>query len=239
MFDGVGVFVTATGTDVGKTLVSRCLVLALARRGLRVAGIKPIETGCAPCPRDAELLARASGAPDLAHGAAWYRAAPPLAPYAVELSTGAAPPDVPAILERASSLAARFDALLVEGAGGLLVPISRATSMADLAREFQLPLLLIADDRLGVLSHVLTAYEAAQQRALEVLAVVLNRCSVSPDPSAGTNLEILRQRLPQPIVEFPHLTSDDDASLAMAAEHSGLAALCNQAFASAAVRSAL
>jgi len=233
VFDRIGVFVTATGTDVGKTLVSRGLLLALGRRGLRVAGVKPIETGCTPFPRDAELLARASGSPELAHGSGWYRAEPPLAPYAVELTAGVAAPDVAAISERAQGLARTYDALLVEGAGGLLVPLSRSSSMADLACEFQLPLLLVADDRLGVLSHVLPAYEAAQQRALEVLAIVLNQCSLSVDPSAGTNLQILRERLPCPILPFPHLPNDDDESLVLAAESSGLADLCSETFASA------
>lgn len=234
-----GVFVTATGTDVGKTLVSRGLVLGLRRRGIRIAAIKPLETGCVPCPKDAELLARASGAPELAHDPAWYRVAPSLAPYAVELSGLAAPPDVPAMLERTRAIAMHFDALLVEGAGGLLVPLDRTSSMADLARDFQLPLLLVADDRLGVLSHVLTAYEAAQRRDLPVLAVVLNRCGSSIDESMATNREILVERIECPVLSFPHVErddDDDDDSIANATEESGLVALCCDAFSAASPR---
>ncbi|MET0387545.1 MAG: dethiobiotin synthase [Polyangiales bacterium] len=217
-----GVFVTATGTAAGKTLVSTALVRALVARKLRVAGLKPIETGCSPFPADAMLLAHASGDAELAHSPAWYRAGPPLAPYAIELTTSQPPPDFEAITSQVTSIAQTHDCVVVEGAGGLLVPLDRQRSMADLAHALALPLLLVADDRLGVLSYVLAACESAERRSLKVAAVVLNRLRVDPlDPSGSTNHRILRERLQVPILQFPQVPIDVE-SLIQGAEQAGL-----------------
>lgn len=219
-----GVFVTATGTGVGKTTVSRALVRALRRRGLRVAGLKPIETGCVPCPADAVVLAEASDNADLAMAPAWYRAELPLAPYAVELSTGQAPPNLAAIADQTHRIARDVDLVVVEGAGGLLVPLDRSNSIADLALALRLPLLLVADDQLGVLSHVLSAVEVAERRGLPIRAIVLNRAHAQVDElSRSTNARILRERVSVPVVEFTYAPALDDLeALVSSAEASGL-----------------
>jgi dethiobiotin synthetase len=217
-----GVFVTATGTGAGKTMVSTALVRALVARGLRVAGLKPIETGCSPFPADALMLAQASGNPDLANAPAWYRATMPLAPYAVELSTGQPGPNMSAIAAHVAGLARRHDYILVEGAGGLLVPLDRHLYMADLARTLALPLILVADDRLGVLSHVLSACEIAERRSLQIAAIVLNRFVTDRlDASRSTNQAILRERLGCPVLDFPQVSGEKQA-LVQAAESAGL-----------------
>jgi dethiobiotin synthetase len=120
---------------------------------------------------------------------------------------------------------ATHDRVLVEGAGGLLVPLDREHTMADLALALDYPLLLVAPDRLGVLSHVLTAYEAAMTRKLRIAAVVLTQVERdSPDdPSRATNTRILRERLDSPVLQFPHVDDNDDM-LAAAAVASGLIA---------------
>jgi dethiobiotin synthetase len=225
-----GVFVSATGTGVGKTLVSTALIHALVRRGIAVAGLKPIETGCVPFPLDAQQLAHASRKPALADLPCWYRAEPPLAPYAVELATGRAAPDCSTLATNIRALGRDFELVVVEGAGGLLVPLDRTRSMADLVAALGLPVLIVADDRLGVLSHVLTTVEAALRRELSVLAVVLNQSSAadSNDPSAATNRHILAERLELPILIFPQVAPEqlhDAASLALHAETSGLVEL--------------
>jgi dethiobiotin synthetase len=217
-----GLFVTSTGTASGKTYVTRAVARALVLRGLRVAALKPIETGCAPLALDAAALAVAARNPGLAESPSFYRAAPPLAPYAVELTTGLAGPDLSAIVGHAHALESLYDWILVEGAGGLLTPIDRTTSMAELAKRLSYPVLLIAPDRLGVLSYVLTASESALSRGLSIRAVVLTQPDAEPaEPSFQTNAAILRARLSLPVLHFP-ATADDDQTLASAAISCGL-----------------
>jgi len=222
-----GWFVTSTGTSVGKTLVTRALLHALRARGMRVAGLKPIETGCAPAPQDAMALAEASGRMTLAHSPRWYRAEQPSAPYAVELETGFPAPRIDALVAEIEVIASAHDVVLVEGAGGLLVPLDRDHTMVDFARALGLPLLMIADDRLGVLSHVLTAVEAADRRGLSISALVLNQ-STALDPtdiSVRTNRAILAERLSMPVLQLPHVSQAQPDVLAAAAEQSGLLAV--------------
>lgn len=211
-----GWFVSATGTDAGKTIISRALTLASCSRGQSVAAIKPIETGCNPDPLDALCLARACGRPELANAAGLYRARPPLAPDAVARTLGIAPPDLARLTETTIGLCRTADLVLVEGAGGLLVPLAPDATMADFAKRLGLPLLLVAPDQLGVLSHTLTAYECALARGLTVAAVILNRITEEPPQSAETNHAILSERIDAPVLRFPWCADTDDAALARA-----------------------
>jgi dethiobiotin synthetase len=113
---------------------------------------------------------------------------------------------------------------LIDGAGGLLVPVDAATDVADLAVALDAPILLVAANALGVLSHTLTAAESARSRGLSIAAVVLTEPTGVANPSKVHNRLILETRLGVPIVVWPHVADDDDA-LADAADASGLAAL--------------
>jgi len=215
-------FVSGTGTGVGKTFVTRGLARALAGRGTSVAALKPIETGCDPDPMDAIALARASGRPELAQAPGLYRAAPPVAPYAATLAGADSPPSPQELADAVTRAARDAQAVLVEGAGGLLVPIDSQHDMTHLVRALDASVLLVAADGLGVLSHVLTAFEAASYRGLEIRGLVL--ASFGPrDRSVVSNLEILRSRLPCPVFALPACADDDDA-LAAAVQQAGLLA---------------
>ena len=221
-----GLFVTGTGTGVGKTFATRALARALVRDGgRRVAALKPLETGCDPEPLDALALARACGRPELAHHRGLYRVAPPLAPYAATLEGHPAPPDPEQLAVTCRHLAREADVILVEGAGGILVPLDGTRDLADFARCLGLPIVLVARDALGVLSHVLTAVDSLRLRALDLAGVVLMPPPSGPaDPSRATNARILADRLaPAWIVPFPPCADDDDA-LADTATTSGLLA---------------
>jgi dethiobiotin synthetase len=218
-----GIFITATGTAVGKTFVARGLTASLRRTGQRVAALKPFETGCAPAPKDAEALARASGIRAHARDPAFYRAEPPLSPYAATLQ-GTPAPDFDAIRTAVREIARQHDRTIVEGAGGLLVPIDASRDMATFATDLAYPVLLIAPNRLGVLSSVLTAFAAAFRRDLKVAAVVLTEPDAAPDLSSETNARILRERLEVEVLGFPH-TADEDEALADAIDASGLRAV--------------
>ncbi|MCG8557008.1 MAG: 8-amino-7-oxononanoate synthase [Proteobacteria bacterium] len=221
-------FVTGTGTGIGKTYVTRGLARAMRRTGLRVAALKPIETGCDPAPRDAEALALACQRLELAQAPDLYRARLALCPHAVTLETAQAPPDIPALASSVRRFASNADVALAEGAGGLFAPLDAHKCVADLAAELRWPLLLVAPDGLGVLSHVLSAASASRRHGLELSALVLTSHLARPnDPSLETNGRILFKRLAVPVFHFPHARDDDDA-LAHAAEQSGLVDFVSQ-----------
>jgi dethiobiotin synthetase len=153
-----GLTITGTGTGVGKTFVTRAIACALRRAGQRVAALKPYETGVDDeRPVDAIALAAACGRPELASAAAFYRARASVAPFAATLLGEATAPTAQAIAAAVIDVSADADVVLVEGAGGLFVPIGPKETFADVARAVGHPILLVAVNVLGALSHVLTA----------------------------------------------------------------------------------
>lgn len=220
-----GIFVSGTGTGVGKTYVARAIAAALHANGKRVAALKPVETGCVEgVALDSLALARASGRPELADGKGFYRNALPLAPYAAALETNTPPPSVRSLVDAVHLSARGSEIALVEGAGGLFVPIDARDTMAELVAALGLPLLLVAPNSLGVLSVTLSTAECARARGIELRAVVLvDPKGDAEDPSIRTNARILDERLGTPVFEFPR-TEDSDDALAVAAATSGLLA---------------
>lgn len=225
-----GLFVGGIGTGVGKTHVSRGLTRALFEVGLNVAALKPYETGCEPNALDALALAEACARPELANARGLYRAQLPVAPYAATLAGQAPPPGLDAIVRTTRALMGTAQVTIIEGAGGLFVPLERGRDIADLVRELALPLLLVVSNSLGVLSTTFAAVEAARGRGLDVDAIVLNTLPASssaspldsspPDPSRETNAVILRERLEIPLFELP--ATDDDFELLAEIARSGL-----------------
>ncbi len=218
-----GLFISGTGTGVGKTFVTRGLAKAMTARERRVVALKPIETGFSSLEgSDAFTLARACGRPPLASHPGFYRAGSPVSPYAASLEGEPAPPPVRALVDAVHQAARGSEFALVEGAGGLLVPLDRHQSMADLIAALGLPLVLVAPNALGVLSYVLCAAECARARGIELRALVLvDPADPSRELSARTNAKILDERLGTPVFEFPHVPDNDEA-LAQAANASSL-----------------
>lgn len=216
-------FLSGTGTGVGKTFVSRGLSRALVRRGLPVAAVKPLETGCQPEPEDARALARACGRPELAHAPGLYRAPLPLAPYAATLAGCSPPPALATLAATIRQLLEGAQVQLVEGAGGLFVPYDAEQDLADLAARLGAPIVVVAPDALGTLSYTLSLVACARARGLSVDALVLVRKPLAePDPSRESNARILAERLPGlPLFVFAEAVDDDDV-LADRAEASGL-----------------
>lgn len=205
-----GVFVTATGTGVGKTWVACALTRACVERGSRVAALKPVETGVDPDPLDALALARACGDESLAHADGFYRGTEPLAPYAIERQGGPAVGSLRALAKRVREHASHADYAIVEGAGGVLVPLDRTHTIADLAAQLDLQTILVARNELGVLSYTLTAVEALVKRGVSVRAIVLNHVdrSTRGDVSRASNAEVLSDYLPRtPVVRVPRVQS--------------------------------
>lgn len=174
-----GIFVTGTDTGVGKTLVSCAILGALRRRGYRMGVYKPAETGC---PRDESgalygedcvRLVRAAdaGQPLATVASALYPiAAAPL--VAAEAAGEAIDPD--ALVRDTRAVADAHDAVLVEGAGGLLVPIAPGFTFADLAERLGLPVLVVVGSKLGCLNHALLTLAELERRGVAVVGYVLN-----------------------------------------------------------------
>lgn len=183
-------FVTGTDTGVGKTFVACALAHALRRRGRRVSVMKPVETGVEGEPEDARALRAAAGDPAPLDVVCPYRLRAPLAP-AVAAPLEGRSIDVGRLAALVRARAAEADVLIVEGAGGLLVPLDPETTYADLAVACDLPLLIVAANRLGTINHVALTARAAVAMRLEVRGFVLSRPAAVPDASAGGNAEAI------------------------------------------------
>ena len=187
--------VTGTDTGVGKTVVAAALVVALRARGRRAIGFKPVETGVEPgAVSDSALLERASesgGA--LAKPLLSLHEA--LAP-AVAADRSGVTASGPLIEGRARALQQRFDAVVVEGAGGVGVPLAWGYTALDLASALGLSAVVVARPGLGTLNHVWLTVEALRARGVPVTAVVLNGVSPNPDLAEQTNPAALARMLP-------------------------------------------
>ncbi len=207
-----GLFVTGTDTGVGKTLITAALAAALRARGIDVGVMKPVETGCPTrrgrlVPRDALALREASGSRDALDLINPYRFREPLAPLVAAQRAGRSI-DVEILKEKFARLATRHAAVLVEGAGGLLVPITERVSFLDLSALLRLPLLVVIGSRLGALNHARLTVEAALRARLPVAGAILNQPAADGSLARRTNLIALRQLLPVPVLgDIPHLAA--------------------------------
>jgi len=200
---GRGLFVTGTDTGVGKTTLSVALLRYARRVGLRPIPFKPAETGCAPDPSDAHALWAAAQPPVGKADVCLYAFPLPAAPAQAAAAAGAAI-DIDRIVEHARQLAARGDFLLVEGAGGLLVPYAEGVTAADLARRLGLPLLVVARTALGTINHTALTLREAARHGLPLAATILNRTSAPIDPHEPGNADsIAKMTGHHPLGPFP------------------------------------
>lgn len=209
-------FVTGTGTGIGKTVFTVALTHAARSRGLRVRAVKPVETGClGGRAEDALALAAAAGRPEDAEFPGFHRGERPLAPFAATLEGEPPPPPIPALARAIDAASDDADLVLVEGAGGLLVPYDETHTFADLAVALATPLVLLLPNELGALHHAEAAIEAAKARGLQIAALVLV-ARPAADLAAESNARVLERRHPAVrLAAFPW--SEDAAHRASAA----------------------
>ena len=202
-------FVTGTDTGVGKTVVSCTLARALGLRGEDVGVMKPVETGVGEAgPLDAIALREAAGVEDPLKDICPQRFALPAAP-SVAAAAEQREVDLAAVRSAFARIAARHDGVIVEGAGGLLVPVADSLCMADLARDLGLPILVVARAALGTINHTLLTLEVAVARGLEVLGVVISHAGGRISDADAANLSELRDALGAGLVgEIPPLDGD-------------------------------
>lgn len=203
--------ITGTDTAVGKTYLSTVLLGLMRRRGLNVAAMKPVETGVkADDPAsDAMRLREAAGADDPIDRIRPILLAEPLAPWVARMRSGGSV-DLNALDDAYQALQEGRDAILVEGAGGLLVPITRDLAYDGLFVQWGLDLIVVAGNRLGTINHTLLTVRAAHDAGLRVRGVILN--ALGPDRNGiaeRTNLEALTDLLePIPVLPFPWIRKD-------------------------------
>ena len=204
-----GVFVTGTGTDVGKTVVAAAIARTLAAAGRQVAVFKPAVTGLDdPGEPDHELLRRAAGSEQEDDEIAPYRYGPAASPHlAAELAGERIDP---ARLREAANSAG--DYLVCEGVGGLLVPLAPGYLVRDLARELGLPLAIAASPGLGTINHTLLTIEAARAAGLEVRLIVLTPWPAAPSRVEHSNRETIAALGKVDVQTLPELDLDDPAS---------------------------
>lgn len=212
------VFVTGTDTGVGKTIISAALIRRLVRTGIRACGFKPVESGVQPGERtDSQILARAAGW-GADRDAGLYRLIEPAAPAVAARAEGVEI-DVSRIRMRCNELQQQYEILIVEGAGGLLVPISREYLVADLISDLDCDVIVVARADLGTINHSLLTTEALRRRGIEPLAIVLNRGSAESTLAERTNPgEIRGLSRVDPVIVVPEI---DDSDAMRIAERAG------------------
>jgi dethiobiotin synthetase len=216
-----GWFVTGTDTGVGKTVVAAAMVARLRRDGVPVRAFKPLITGLdepvdPDWPPDHELLARAAGSVPEDVMLAGY--GPPVSPHLAAELTGEVPPSPAAIADAVRAGAAPGDVTVVEGVGGLLVPIGPGGDVRMLAVELGLPLVIAARPGLGTINHTLLTIEAARAAQLTIAGVVVTPWPASPSTVERSNLETIARLSGAEVVTLEPVAAARPELLAAAAD---------------------
>jgi dethiobiotin synthetase len=216
--------ITGTDTSVGKTVVAGALVGWLKANDVDVAAMKPIECGAGS--DDASFLHRAARFTGAMTDVCPIRFEDPISPLAAASARGSVI-DLDPLDAAFSRLSHDRAVVVVEGAGGLLVPITQTVSYAQLFARWNLEIIIVAANRLGVINHTLLTVMAAQSHRLKIRAIVLNSARAgtsAKDASRLTNQMLLRKLVPGvPIIRFTHVPTPRNLSaLVQEAERSGL-----------------
>jgi dethiobiotin synthetase len=204
------IFVTGTGTDVGKTFLSAALIRHWRAAGHTVAAFKPVVSGFDPATpetSDPGVLLGALGRPTEIETISPWRFAAPLSPDLAAAREGRAL-DFNAIVEFSRRAAASADRVLIEGVGGVMVPLDDRHTVLDWMSALRLPLLLVAGSYLGTISHTLTALRVLAQRNLIIAAIAVSESATPGAPLDETIATIARFADLIDIVGVPRLRSD-------------------------------
>jgi len=223
-----GTLITGTDTSIGKTVVACAILAGLRARGIDVAAYKPAETGCATTDaglvgEDCVRLAAATGGAQSAGEIASYLFELPAAPLVAAEAAGESIEPARLAADYAS-LGGRCDRVIVEGAGGLLVPVAAGYTYLDLARDLELDVVCVVGSRLGCINHALLTLAALDAAEIPVRGYVIN-CptddAAGPSSTESNRATIARFTRHRDLGLFPHLAADerdDPAALAACAE---------------------
>jgi dethiobiotin synthetase len=219
-------FVTATGTDIGKTFVTTGLIRHFSRRGRQVEAIKPVVSGfdsAAWESSDPAMLLAALGRPvslEEASKISPWRFAAPLSPHMAARQEGRAIAFDEVVAFCRAAMAARRGTLLIEGIGGIMVPLDDHRTVLDLMSMLRIPIILVAGSYVGTMSHTLTALEVLVRRNLNVAGVVISESEGSAAALDDTVATLQRFADSIDVVALPRQApgADDDAAFARIAD---------------------
>lgn len=212
-----GFFITGTDSGVGKTIIAGALIRALSFLGLKTGAMKPVESGCVRegdvlIPSDGMFLKQIAQMKEHVTQVTPCCFENPLAPLAAsELEEKSI--SITAIKKAYYSLYTHYDAVIVEGIGGLMVPLKKNYFVVDLAKEIGLPLIVVAKPGLGSINHAMLTVKSALKDALKVAGIIINY-SNPPENSLAeeTNPQLLKLISPVPLIGiFPFLKNLDAA----------------------------
>lgn len=211
-----GVFVTGTGTEVGKTVVAAVIARTMRARGHEVAVFKPAVSGLADyegaaVPPDHELLRRAAGSAQDDDAIAPYRYHEPVSPH-LGAELAGEPIDPGRVRAALGHARQEGDYLVCEGVGGLLVPLTTGYLVRDVALDAGLPLVVVASPSLGTINHTLLTLEAARGSGLNVAAVVLTPWPAEPGLVERSNRETVAELGAVPVLTLSQIDLGDPAS---------------------------
>jgi dethiobiotin synthetase len=215
-----GCFITGTDTGVGKTVLAGAVIATLRARGKRVRALKPVITGLrdpadSDWPHDHQLLAQAAGCDAQEVMLVGYR--PPVSPHlAAELS--GRPLVLGELISAIDGAVRGGEIAVIEGVGGLLVPLNERHSVRDLALGLGLPIVVAARPGLGTINHTLLTLESARAAGLQVAGVVLTPWPPSPDAIQRSNRETIARLGAVEVATLPHVSRADPTLLAGAGQ---------------------
>ncbi|HEY4717205.1 MAG TPA: dethiobiotin synthase [bacterium] len=205
-----GIFITGTDTGVGKTFVACSLIRVLRDHRADIGVMKPVETGCRKrgrrlVPGDGVRLISAAGVLDPENLVVPYKFRTPLAPYAAAMIENRRI-NLSRIRKSFRCLSKLHEFLVVEGAGGLFVPLTRDYTFLDFIKETKLSVVIVAGNKLGVLNHIMLTVFCLKKYNINPELVILNNIESPGVPAQKTNLKILKRLLPGiKVLNFPYM----------------------------------
>lgn len=213
-----GLFVTGTDTGVGKTVLTAALAASFRAEKLNVGVWKPVQSGAllGNGITDAERLLQGSGIDERPEAVAPFTFEAPLTPLLAAKKAGVTL-TMKALLSAGEPLIERYDALLIEGAGGTAVPLTDHALVVDLISELGVPALVVARSGLGTINHTLLTISFLQQRGIPIIGVIMNDGELTEaydDPSVYTNAELIERFSSIKVLgRFPRLPSEANTEM--------------------------
>ncbi|NJD54875.1 MAG: dethiobiotin synthase [Nitrospirae bacterium] len=218
-----GFFITATDTGVGKTIIAGALIKVIQSFGIKTCAMKPVESGCGKegdilIPYDGTFLRQAAHMEEPMRLITPYCFENPLSPYAAAEIEGRTI-NIDEIKKAYYTLYRSYESIIVEGIGGLMVPLKKDYYVVDLAKEFALPLLIVAKPGLGTINHTMLTVNYALEAGLEVAGLIINYSRPSENSLAEkNNPKVLEEICPVPVIgTFPYLKGMGEDILEMTA----------------------
>ena len=220
-----GIFITATDTGVGKTIASVTIICALKRAGVMAGAMKPMETGCSVengimIPSDGTFLRDAAGMADSIDLVTPIRYKLPIAPYTAEIKEGISF-KLESVFRAYKQLSGRYEFMVVEGVGGVLVPLTRTASgdiffVTDLIKDLRLPAVVVTRPQLGTINHTLLTVSRLLDEGIEIKGVIVsNSTPLQGSAAEEMSLEALRELCPVPVIGvLPYLENVSIANIA-------------------------